>query len=177
MADLSKLSLGGVTKSFQDSYVQTQLDVLNGIVSGGISIVIVDTLPTPPTAADMGNNWYSYTAFLITYVKDGNYEAMRETNTQIETDLYLKTEYYHVPNFLNGVYARSRLYRPSGNAISSDYNIKYKYNDTTTESWEEQDESFLFMNGQGYAVFANCYSDTNHSRRAYETLEPIISID
>ena len=90
---------------------------------------------------------------------------------------YLKTEYYHVPNFLNGVYARSRLYRPSGNAISSDYNIKYKYNDTTTESWEEQDESFLFMNGQGYAVFANCYSDTNHSRRAYETLEPIISID
>ena len=129
------------------------------------------------TAADMGNNWYSYTAFLITYVKDGNYEAMRETNTQIETDLYLKTEYYHVPNFLNGVYARSRLYRPSGNAISSDYNIKYKYNDTTTESWEEQDESFLFMNGQGYAVFANCYSDTNHSRRAYETLEPIISID
>lgn len=129
------------------------------------------------TAADMGNNWYSYTAFLITYVKDGNYEAMRETNTQIETDLYLKTEYYHVPNFLNGVYARSRLYRPSGNAISSDYNIKYKYNDTTTEPWEEQDESFLFMNGQGYAVFANCYSDTNHSRRAYETLEPIISID
>lgn len=128
------------------------------------------------TAADMGNNWYSYTAFLITYVKDGNYEAMRETNTQIEADLYLKTEYYHVPNFLNGVYARSRLYRPSGNAISSDYNIKYKYNDTT-ESWEEQDESFLFMNGKGYAVFANCYSDTNHSRRAYETLEPIISID
>ena len=125
----------------------------------------------------MGNNWYSYTAFLITYVKDGNYEAMRETNTQIETDLYLKTEYYHVPNFLNGVYARSRLYRPSGNAISSDYNIKYKYYDTTTESWEEQDESFLFINGQGYAVFANCYSDTNHSRRAYETLEPIISID
>ena len=129
------------------------------------------------TAADMGNNWYSYTAFLITYVKDGNYEAMRETNTQIETDLYLKTEYYHVPNFLNGVYARSRLYRPSGNAISSDYNIKYKYYDTTTESWEEQDESFLFMNGQGYAVFANCYSATNHSRRVYETLEPIISID
>lgn len=129
------------------------------------------------TAADMGNNWYSYTPFLITYVKDGNYEATRETNTQIETDLYLKTEYYHVPNFLNGVYARSKLYRPSGNAISSDYNIKYKYYDTTTESWEEHDESFLFMNGKGYAVFTNCYSDTNHSRRAYETLEPIISID
>ena len=88
MADLSKLTLGGVTKSFQDSYVQTQLDVLNGIVSGGISIVIVETLPTPPTAANMGKIYFMLSENSLATTPNGGSEVYDEYVVKLVDKVY-----------------------------------------------------------------------------------------
>lgn len=127
MADLSKLTLGGVTKSFQDSYVQTQLDVLNGIVSGGISIVIVDSLPENPGAANMGKIYFirsennlattpnggseHYDEYIVKLV-DGVYSWEKIGTIDINLSEYSKIGHKHTvtPN----VTISKAVYKPEG---------------------------------------------------------------
>lgn len=88
MADLSKLTIGGVTNSFQDAYVQSQLDVLNGIVSGGISVVLVDSLPANPGAANMGKIYFVPSNNEHAQTPNGGAEVYDEYIVRFEEGVY-----------------------------------------------------------------------------------------
>lgn len=88
MADLSKLTIGGVTNSFQDAYVQNQLDILNGIVSGGISVVLVDSLPANPGAANMGKIYFVPSNNEHAQTPNGGAEVYDEYIVRFEEGVY-----------------------------------------------------------------------------------------
>ena len=88
MADLSRISIGASSSLFRDAYVQAQLDALNGIVAGGISVVLVDSLPTNPGAANMGKIYFVRSDNNLATTPNGGAEAYDEYVVKLVDGVY-----------------------------------------------------------------------------------------